>query len=418
MSERLRLFLLPEYRLQGMEIKNEESEKYSGSKYEPVFTILSREAEPKPTGNPELIFFTGTLLATLVTAFMYATDVNSLNPLFLEKAMTAATGSVDGAAVSVEALLAGREVVGRLLPIAFGLVGLQAVHDLGHFIAAKNHDTKLSLPYLVPSLQIGLFGTITNFLTFPKTRKAIFDISIAGPALGFLFSLACTVYGFALTAGATPDLLATFPALPAAFLDSSFLLHEMANQFLHSTGVTDITPALTPVHPLVAVGMTGLLTNAFNFLPIGRLDGGRVAMAVGGRQSADSIAFITLIGQSIMFLTNASPISFFWILVVVFLQRGADIPPIDDVTPVATEKDDEKKSLGWIGRALTLAFCAGLTGATILPVPQSYDQQQQQQQIQQAQSSTLAPSPSQAPGASNILQGLMGPGKISKPGDI
>jgi Zn-dependent protease len=409
LSDRLRLFMLPEYRLQGADPKNEQVEKYSGSKYEPIFTILSKEAAPRTPGNAELVFGFGTLLVTLVTCFMYATDVNSLNPGFLEKALTAASGSVDGAAVSVEALLAGREVVGRLLPIAFGLIGLQAVHDLGHNIAAKNHDTKLSLPYLLPSLQIGIFGTITNFLTFPKTRKAIFDISIAGPALGFVFSLACAVYGLALTAGATAESLATFPALPAAFLDSSFLLHELADQFLHTSTAAAATPALTAVHPLVAIGMTGLLTNAFNFLPIGRLDGGRVAMAVGGRQSADNIAFITLIGQAIMFLTNASPISFFWILVVVFLQRGTDIPPEDDVSPIATEEEDAKKSPGWIARALTLAFCAGLTGATILPVPQPYDQTQQTIQAP-------APSPSQAPGASNILQGLEGLGKM-KPVD-
>ena len=300
----------------------------------------------------------------------------------------------------MEALVAGREVVGRLLPIAFGLAGLQAPHDLGHYIAAKMHDTKLSVPYFLPSLQIGIFGSITNFLTFPKSRKAMFDISIAGPALGFVFSLLATVYGLTLTAAASPDVLATFPALPSAFLDSSFLLHEMVDQCLHISSVAT-TPAVTAVHPLVAVGMTGLLTNAFNFLPIGRLDGGRVAMAVGGRQSANSIAFITLLGQAVMFLTNASPISFFWILVVVFLQRGADIPPVDDVTPVATEDDDQKKGPAWIARALTLAFCVGLTGATILPVPVPYETP-----IVQAPGPSLAPS--QAPGSSNILQGITG----------
>ena len=380
-----------------MDIKNEQIEKYSGGTYEPVFTVLSRQAEPRPVGNTEKVFGLITIISTLVTCFMYATDVNSLNEGFLAKAMLAATGSVDGAAVTVEALVAGREVVGRLLPVAFGLVGLQLTHDLGHWLAAKSHDTKLSLPYFIPSLQIGIFGSITNFLSFPKSRKALFDISIAGPALGFLVSLSATLIGLSITASSSPEVLATFPAIPAAFLDSSFLLHEMVDQFLHTSTALASTPAITLVHPLVAVGMTGLLTNAFNFLPIGRLDGGRVAMAVGGRQSANSIAFITLIGQAIMFLTNASPISFFWILVVVFLQRGADIPPEDDITPVATEEEDQKKNPAWLARLATLAFCVSLTGAAILPVPVPYEQPAAQ-----------APAPSQAPGSSNILQGLPG----------
>ena len=93
-SDRLRLFMLPEYRLQGMDPKNEQIEKYSGSKYEPVFTVLSRQAEPRPTGNTEAAFAVATIIATLVTCFMYATDVNSLNQDFLAKAMTASAGSV------------------------------------------------------------------------------------------------------------------------------------------------------------------------------------------------------------------------------------------------------------------------------------------------------------------------------------
>jgi hypothetical protein len=56
---------------------------------------------------------------------------------------------------------------------------------------------------------------------------------------------------------------------------------------------------------------------------------------------ADQIAFITLLGQAVSIFSNASPISFFWILLVVFLQRGADIPPENDVTPIAAEDDKE-----------------------------------------------------------------------------
>eukprot|EP00596_Hydrurales_sp_CCMP1899_P005210 CAMPEP_0119051770 /NCGR_PEP_ID=MMETSP1177-20130426/73275_1 /TAXON_ID=2985 /ORGANISM="Ochromonas sp, Strain CCMP1899" /LENGTH=724 /DNA_ID=CAMNT_0007031091 /DNA_START=367 /DNA_END=2541 /DNA_ORIENTATION=- len=410
LSDRLRLFMLPEYRLpQGMETKNEQLEKYSGSKFEPVYTLLSRQAAPRPTGRGEVAFSIGSLLVTLVTCFMFATDVNSLNEGFLAKAMMAAGGSVDGAAVSVEALVAGREVVGRLLPIAFGLLGLQLTHDAAHYIAAKKHDTKLSLPFFLPSLQIGLFGSITNFLSFPKTRKAMFDISIAGPATGFLFSLIMTLYGLTLTAAASPEVLATFPALPTTFLDSSFLLHEMADQFLHFSALAT-QPAVTAVHPLVTVGMTGLLCNAFNFLPIGRLDGGRVATAIGGRQVADQIAFITLLGQAVSIFSNASPISFFWILLVVFLQRGADIPPENDVTPIAAEDDTEGGSTKWFMRAATLFFCVSLTGAAILPVPQQYDPQTVQ-----------APGPRQAPGpgqkggdgSSSIFRGLPDGSKVN-----
>lgn len=138
-----------------------------------------------------------------------------------------------------------------------------------------------------------------------------------------------------------------------------------------------------------------MLVNAFNFMPIGRLDGGRVAMSIVGRQSATGISFFTLLSQALTLLTAAgasSPLSFFWILTVVFLQRtagtlphphapfvrtcidegvfyGTDIPPEDDVTPIASDADDTEKSGLWAARLLSLAFCVVLTAGVLLPVP-------------------------------------------------
>lgn len=125
---------------------------------------------------------------------------------------------------------------------------------------------------------------------------------------------------------------------------------------------------------------------------------------------ADQIAFITLLGQAVSIFSNASPISFFWILLVVFLQRGADIPPENDVTAIAAEDDKEGGSTKWFMRAATLFFCVSLTGAAILPVPQQYDPQTVQ-----------APGPRQAPGpgqkggegSSSIFRGLPDGSKVN-----
>ena len=60
-------------------------------------------------------------------------------------------------------------------------------------------------------------------------------------------------------------------------------------------------------------------------------------------------------------------------LLVVFLQRGEDIPPEDDITPVATDQDDKQIGPLYVLRALALGLCATLTAATITPVPTPYD---------------------------------------------
>lgn len=136
LDERLRVFALPEYR--NPDQNNLQQEKFSGLSYEPIFVVMSSEAIPKPQGLVENGLLAGTLLASLATSFLFGTDVNSLNEDFMARA------------------LAGDEaIVSRVFLIVGGVLGLQAIHELGHFVAAKIHGVKLQLPFLVPSLQIG-----------------------------------------------------------------------------------------------------------------------------------------------------------------------------------------------------------------------------------------------------------------------
>lgn len=377
LRDRVRLFMLPEYRLevqnqpQGLNINPSGPtmtpptapdgadrtvlEKYSGAKFEPIFTILSKDAIPRTTDGVGYAFMAATAVATAVTTAIYATDVNSLNADFLQRALG---GDV--------------EVADRLALIVGGVLGLQIVHDFGHWIAALAHGCELEFPFVLPSLQIGCFGSVTRFRSYAKDRKELFDVSIAGPLAGLTASMAVFVYGLMLTQAAVGGDASTFPALPVGFFQTSFLLYETTNAFLpqlDALTATDITSVL-PVHPLVCIGASGLFANALNFMPIGRLDGGRVAMAVAGRQSAGGISTALLIGQAISFLAQPNPVMLFWTIFVVLLQRGPDLPPIDDVTPIATDDDDKNKGLKWFARACSLIACSLMSGLMILPAPQ------------------------------------------------
>jgi hypothetical protein len=172
---------------------------------------------------------------------------------------------------------------------------------------------------------------------------------------GFLSSLACTFTGLQLTASASPAEAATFPELPIGFFKISFFINELVDWFLHIANIAGDANALIPIHPLLAVGLGGLLINAFNFMPIGRLDGGRVALSIAGRKSANGISFATQIAQGVGLLNASSPLALYWILAVVFLQRGADVPPMDDVSPIATDEEDRTKGVVWWSRQQ--AYC-------------------------------------------------------------
>jgi membrane-associated protease RseP (regulator of RpoE activity) len=265
-----------------------------------------------------------------------------------------------------KALAGDEEAVGRVFPIVFGVLGLQLMHDLAHYASALSNKVRLGLPILLPSLQIGIFGSVVRFLDYPRTRKELFDVSIAGPLVGLIASLSCVLLGLDLTIHASPEVLAAFPQIPKGFFQSSFLLNELVSSFLHPD--TSLPSTLLAVHPLFVIGVAGILANAYNFLPIGKLDGGRVAMAIAGRQAAASISNIMLFGLAVSLLTSSgSPVALFWSIYVSLFLRSPDLPPLDDVTPVASAKDDENKSPMWFARVLALLLCVTISAATILP---------------------------------------------------
>jgi len=98
-------------------------------------------------------------------------------------------------------------------PIAIGLGALQLAHEMGHLVAARVHGMRTGVPLPIPSLQIGNFGCITKLLTFPRSRTALFDFALAGPALATALSLVLYLVGLALSV----DL--PVPSLPAGLLD-------------------------------------------------------------------------------------------------------------------------------------------------------------------------------------------------------
>jgi hypothetical protein len=191
----LRLFVLPEYQQDSAPVTgNTQIEKYSGTKFQPIFTVISRAAAPSPPLPLETLFSVIVFLAGVATTFLYAFDLNSINPLFIQRAIAGDSSVVDS-----------------VIPIVGGVLLLQILHDAAHYLAAALYNVRMSFPpNLLPSLQIGLFGSINRFLTFPENRKQLFDISIAGPIVGFVASLTVLLYGLTLTSVATPDVLGNF----------------------------------------------------------------------------------------------------------------------------------------------------------------------------------------------------------------
>lgn len=310
-SDRVRLFLL---------VDPKDSPDDSDGVKRPVVVALPSAAVPDQTTLFSAVFSVVVGLAAFATTFSYGIGTFGLTPQVISEI---ARGNVD------EALLT--------LPVSVGVIVLALLHDVGHRVMGKLRNVKLGPPFFIPSLQIGNFGIITPLESYPKLRSNLFDVAAAGPIVGLSCSFVALVAGLIMTSGAEP--LNWFPQVPSALFHASILVGSVADLILPA-GVRE--QATVAVHPLTMVGYTGLLVNALNLMPIGRLDGGRIVQALYGRVAAGRATALTLLVQGVGAVIGNSPLLLFWGLVCVLLQRESDIPCLNEVL----EPDNARTAAG------------------------------------------------------------------------
>jgi membrane-associated protease RseP (regulator of RpoE activity) len=100
-------------------------------------------------------------------------------------------------------------------------------------------------------------------------------------------------------------------------------------------------------------GWAGLVINGLNLIPLGELDGGRLAHAVWGRRAASRVSVVLTLALGLAGIVDS--LALYWILLVLLLQRGPIVPQGDEVS--APE-----------GAGLALALLA-VPLLTLLPYP-------------------------------------------------
>jgi membrane-associated protease RseP (regulator of RpoE activity) len=228
--------------------------------------------------------------------------------------------------------------------MAFGIFTVLVVHELGHHILARRHQVKLSWPFCFPALQIGSFGAFNRFESLLPNRQVLFDVALAGPAAGGLFSLCLLVVGLVLSGPQSPF------QVPVPFFQGSVLVGTLARVVLRQALQSDVVA----VHPLVLIGWIGLVITALNLMPAGQLDGGRIVQAIYGRKVAGRSTAVTLILLAIVSLMN--PLALYWAIVVLFVQRDLERPSLNELS----EPDDTRAALGLLALFLMVAILVPL----------------------------------------------------------
>ncbi|MBN2398816.1 MAG: site-2 protease family protein [Candidatus Aminicenantes bacterium] len=236
------------------------------------------------------------------------------------------------------------------LSYSFSLLAILLVHELGHFFACRFHHIEATLPFFIPApTLIGTFGAFIKIKSPFPSKKALFDVGLAGPLAGFLVAVPIVFIGMAQSRIVQRDVLQTGMTLgePLIFKFASWLV------FGPAAGQYDIL-----VHPMAFAGWFGLLATAFNLFPIGQLDGGHILYALLGKKSyyAGVASIIAIVLLGVLYW----PGWLFWALIVTLI--GLRHPPI-----FADEQMDLKRKI--LAAAALFIFIISFTPAPLALAP-------------------------------------------------
>ncbi|MGI8640614.1 MAG: site-2 protease family protein [Pyrinomonadaceae bacterium] len=209
------------------------------------------------------------------------------------------------------------------------LLVILTAHESGHYVACRLYGVDATLPYFIPLPPlIGPAGTLGAFIKIVSplpSRRATFDIGVAGPIAGFIALIPIAIIGLLTMEQVSPEQAVNAQA--GLYFSDPLLIQLLARFFGF-----DMT--LGSPNPFWAAAWIGLLITSLNLIPSGQLDGGHAVYAVFGEKIhlwTGRIAFVVmaLISLSGWFLYN-SPSGFLFVILLGVMMRVGHPEPIDD----------------------------------------------------------------------------------------
>lgn len=263
---------------------------------------------------------------------------------------------------SVEVVFNNPQILLGGVPYAVTLMLILGLHESGHFLSARFHKVNATVPYFIPWPFLPLIGTLGAFIQIREpipNRKALFDISFAGPAAGLVVALPLLLWGLAHSQLTAIGDESRFFDLESANPWQSFnpwrsmLLGILVRIALGSSATLETGINL---HPVAIAGCIGLIVTALNLMPVGQLDGGHLVHAMFGQRTGATIGRITRVFM--LLLSIVQPEFRLWAIILIFIP-ALDEPALNDVSDL----NDWRDILGFIALILLVLI--------ILPMPRS-----------------------------------------------
>ena len=214
------------------------------------------------------------------------------------------------------------------LSFSISLLFILTSHEFGHYIACRIYGVDATLPYFIPLPPLlgpaGTLGAFIKIVSPMPSRRATFDIGVAGPIAGFIALIPVAIIG-----------LLTMKDAPATADSLQMGLHFSDPLFTHFLGwILGIGPSGGVFNAFSAAAWLGLLITSLNLIPSGQLDGGHAIYSVFGERIhfwTGRIAFVVMVLLSVLgFYFYSSPSGILFAVLLFVMMRVRHPEPLDD----------------------------------------------------------------------------------------
>src|SRR5579863_1683520 len=250
----------------------------------PTSTLEYYHALPEPVGRRprerywlHALLLVATCLTTLVTgARMQYNFAHNLPALSL---------SDDSAPLfPVGWILSDPSLILQGLPFAAAVMFFFLAHEMGHYFYCRRYGIYATLPFFIPMpTLIGTMGAVILIRSPIRSRRALFDIGIAGPIAGFVVAVALLMLSLgwskAMPASFHPDRHDIQIGYPLIF----HWIQSLVAAMNPGSAVAALPLNRVLLHPVAIAAWVGMFATALNLLPGGQLDGGHILYSISPR---------------------------------------------------------------------------------------------------------------------------------------
>jgi membrane-associated protease RseP (regulator of RpoE activity) len=208
------------------------------------------------------------------------------------------------------------EILKQGLLFSGSLLAILTAHEFGHYLFCRHYGVDATLPLFIPQpplLMPGTFGAFIRMKSPVPSRRALFDIGLAGPLAGFIVMIPIALIGVL-----TLKHRAIMPGESGITFNDPLLFKLIASAF-------KINLEDGVVNSFYLAAWFGALVTALNLMPVGQLDGGHGTFAVFGPHAHPWIGraafLLVLVTMALSWLWYGSIVMVLYVVLLAVMLR-------------------------------------------------------------------------------------------------